>query len=85
MERKKRPWIIRPDYVPLEYGVKVEYTAHCVDCGFNMSDSTKDTNEKDALANAKAICEGWHYTENRMKNTTCDQSLVFETKTTHLK
>jgi len=85
MTKERGPLNINPNYEAPKYQVIVEYSANCSDCGFTISDSNKDSNEKDAIANARCICEGWHYTENRVNGTTCDNLITFTTKTTYLK
>lgn len=66
-----------------EFKVLIEYEATCEECGFSLKDHLQDANEKDAQNNVKAICEGWHFTTNRLANHFCQGRLIISTKTTH--
>lgn len=66
-----------------EFHVLIEYEARCECCGFEICDDLQDANEKDGMANVRAICEGWHFTTNRVANHNCDGTLTIMTKTTY--
>lgn len=63
-----------------EFQVLVEYEASCETCGFHLVDNVQDANEKDALKNVQAVCEGWHYTTNLLANHVCAGHLKITTK-----
>ncbi len=66
-----------------EFNVLIEYEARCEECGFEITDDLQDANEKDAMNNVRAICEGWHFTTNRVANHNCKGTLTIMTKVTY--